>query len=84
MEAFFTAYAATEDGPLTVFESTYRTAAALETRSVEERNAGWHDYCNDWGVLKADRYTVAGTDDISVLVHATGADEWFIFSLPPA
>ncbi len=51
-------------------------------RVVKARSAGWHNYRDDWGVLKADRYAVAGADDISVLVHATGADEWLIFRFP--
>jgi hypothetical protein len=77
--AFFTAYAAGEDAPLETFESTYRTAEALETRSVKERIAGWSEYRDTWGDLKADRYADSGADDISVLVYATGSEEWLNF-----
>ncbi len=78
-EAFFTAFAAGETAPLETFESTYRAAEALETRSVKERLDAWSEYRDARGDLKADRYADSGAGDISVLVYAAGSGEWLNF-----
>lgn len=76
-KAWFTAFAADEDGPMREFTATYRTANALSRMSVDDRMAQHKQIKGMIQQLSPKKITESTENNLTLLVYAEAIETWF-------
>ncbi len=76
--AYVKAYNAGEDA-MRAFEKKHRSAAALESRSTEDRIEQYSELSEDWGTLKVKKVNPEGDLGLVLIIAPSNLDHWLSF-----